>query len=243
MKILQQQPVSSDNHFIWKASAPPKYFPTSHMTPQTLCNIQDRSDKKLWCLTKFKGNLKLEAGMQDECVGRQNPLQEQGLKDAAVRIVTNITDGGAQHTLVFWHTAVTAYHLVAPVSFSTQRLKSWEAEHILLPFFVSTTQFFWLSTLWGLLLGKLTSQEKQNACSNPERSDSPSPTSEHEQKSQSLSYRLQLTWNVSVPAPCRFLTLYLVLSLNIPLHSLAAMFHCMYKETFSSHLSGFSFPD
>lgn len=112
-----------------------------------ICNIKDQSDKKLLCLIKFKDNLKLEAGIQDKCVGRQNPLQEQGLKDAAMRIITNLTDGRAQHTLVSWHAAVTAYHLVAPVSFSTQRLKSWEAEHILLPFFVSFTQLLWLSVL------------------------------------------------------------------------------------------------
>lgn len=105
---------------------------------------------KYFYVSKFKDNLKLEAGIQAECVGRQNPLQEQGLKDAAMGIVTNITDGRAQHTLVFWHISVTAYHLVAPVSFSTQRLKSWEAEHILLPFFVSSTQFLWLSILQGL---------------------------------------------------------------------------------------------
>lgn len=98
-------------------------------------------------VSKFKDNLKLKAGIQDECVGRQNTLQEQGLKDAAMRIITNITDGRAQHTLVLWHISVTAYHLVAPVSFCTQRLKSWEAEHILLPFFVSSTQFLWLSIL------------------------------------------------------------------------------------------------
>lgn len=89
-----------------------------------------------------------------------NPLQEQGLQDAAVRLVTNVTDGRAPRTLVFWHTAGTAYHLVAPVSFSAQRLKSWEAEHILLPFFVSSTQFLWLSILRGLYPGQLAAQEK-----------------------------------------------------------------------------------
>lgn len=140
-----------------------------------ICNIKDQSEKNFH-VSKFKDNLNLEAGVQGGCVGRQNPFQEQGLKDAAVRIVTNITDGRAQHTLVFWHISVTAYHLVAPVSSSMQRLKSWEAEHILLPFFVSSTQFLWLSILWGLHPGKLASQEKWDVHLDLMRTGSPSPS-------------------------------------------------------------------
>lgn len=132
--------------------------PTSHVTSQMNCDVKDQSNRKLshevWRQFKAWG-----WDTRGVC-GQANPLQEQGLWDAAERLITAVTDGRAQSTLVFWHTAGTAYHLVAPVSFSTQRLKSWEAEHILLPFFVSSTQFLWLSILQGLHPGQLAAQEK-----------------------------------------------------------------------------------
>lgn len=127
-----------------------------------ICNIEDPGDKKNFHVSKFKDNLKLEAGTQDKRVGRQNPLQEQGLQDAALRIITSITDGRAQHTLVFWHISVTAYHLVAPVSFSTQRLKSWEAEHIF-------PSIFCLFHAVPLALGSLRSPPRQAGISGKMR--------------------------------------------------------------------------
>lgn len=146
-------------------------------------------------LLKFKDNLELEAGLQEQSVGRQSLCQSKACL-AAGRLSTNVTDGRAQHTPVFWHTAGTAYHWAAPVSLYSKIkvLGSWT-------YFASIFCLFhtvpsWLSILWGLHPGQLAAQENWDVHSDLVRADSPSPTSRQMQKSLTHSYRLCLTRNL-----------------------------------------------